>query len=159
MLQVVAQRDPAQARTLVKQFAKNTRVQGELSKAIGDLDLAGIAYENILANQPNDIDALTALGGIRFEQRQYETAQKIYSQILMQNPDDEIAKMAIADLYGILDQPLAALAQMEQLQNQQNREGVTDKELSRKMQQIKEDFLLRRGFQPFWEDANRRVRN
>ncbi|NJN10724.1 MAG: tetratricopeptide repeat protein [Richelia sp. RM2_1_2] len=159
LLQVVAQRDPAQARTLVKQFAKNTRVQGELSKAIGDLDLAGIAYENILANQPNDIDALTALGGIRFEQRQYETAQKIYSQILMQNPDDEIAKMAIADLYGILDQPLAALAQMEQLQNQQNREGVTDKELSRKMQQIKEDFLLRRGFQPFWEDANRRVRN
>ncbi|MBF2017627.1 MAG: tetratricopeptide repeat protein [Rivularia sp. T60_A2020_040] len=159
LLQVIAQRDPAQARTLVKQFAKNTRVQGELSKAIGDLDLAGIAYEKILATQANDIDALTALGGIRFEQRRYETAQKIYSQILIQNPDDEIAKMAIADLYGILDQPMAALAQMQQLQNQQNREGVIDQELSRKMQQIQEDFLLRRGFQPFWEDANRRIGN
>ncbi|MEB3215511.1 MAG: tetratricopeptide repeat protein [Nostocales cyanobacterium 94392] len=157
LLQVVAQRDDAQARALVKQFAKNTRVQGELSKAIGDLDLAGIAYEKILATQPNDIDALTALGGIRFEQRQYQTAQKIYSQILMQNPEDEAAKMAIADLYAILDQPLAALAQMEQLRNQENREGVTDKELSRRIQQIQEDFLLRRGFQPFWEDANRRI--
>lgn len=159
LLQVVAQRDPAQARTLVKQFAKNTRVQGELSKAIGDLNLAGIAYEKILATQANDIDALTALGGIRFEQRQYQTAQKIYSKILMQNPEDELAKMAIADLYAILDRPMAALQQMEQLRNQQNREGVTDKELSRRMQQIQEDFLLRRGFQPFWEDANRRFRN
>lgn len=159
LLEVVAQRDPAQARTLVKQFAKNTRVQGELSKAIGDLDLAGIAYEKILATQPNDIDALTALGGIRFEQRQYQTAQKIYSQILMQNPEDEAAKMAIADLYAILDQPMAALEQMEQLQNQENREVVTDQELSRRIQQIQEDFLLRRGFQPFWEDANRRISN
>ena len=166
LLQVIAQRNPSQARALVKQFAENTnnqrkfyRVQGQLSKAIGDLDLAGKAYEKILATQPSDIDALTALGGIRFEARQYEKAEKIYSQILTQKPEDEDAQMAIADLYAILDRPLAALSQMEQLQIQQMQEGVTDKKLSRRMQEIQTDFLLRRGFQPFWEDPNRRIRN
>ena len=48
---------------------------------------------------------------------------------------------------------------MEQLQIQKNREGVKDKELSRRIQQVEEDFLLRRGFQPYWEDPNRRIRN
>ncbi|MDY6901361.1 MAG: tetratricopeptide repeat protein [Cyanobacteriota bacterium] len=165
LLQVIAQRDKPQARELAKQFAanknnqeKSNRVQGQLLKAIGELDLAGVAYENILANQSDDMDALTALGGIRFEQRRYETAQKIYSQILTQKPQDAQAMMAIADLYGILDRPIAALSQMEQLQVQENREGVKDKELSRRIQQAKEDFLLRRGFQPYWEDPNRRIR-
>ena len=166
LLQVIAQRDNPRARALIKQFAanknnqqKSNRVQGQLLKAIGELDLAGIAYENILANQPDDIDALTALGGIRFEQRQYQTAQNIYSQILTQKPQNPEAMMAIADLYGILDKPIAALLQMEQLQVQKNREGVNDKELSRRIQQVKEDFLLRRGFQPYWEDPNRRIGN
>ncbi|BAY86667.1 tetratricopeptide repeat family protein [Calothrix parasitica NIES-267] len=166
LLQVVAQRDNPQARALAKQFAANKNnqyksniVQGQLFKAIGELDLAGMAYENILANQPNDMDALTALGGIRFEQRQYKIAQKIYSQILVQKPQNTEAMMAIADLYAVLDKPIAALSQMEQLQVQKNREGVKDKELSRRIQQVKEDFLLRRGFQPYWEDPNRRIRN
>jgi len=166
LLQVVAQRDNPRAIALAKQFAanknnhyKSNRVQGQLLKAIGELDLAGMAYENILANQADDMDALTALGGIRFEQRRYETAQKIYSQILTQKPQHQEAQMAIADLYAILDRPIAALSQMEQLQIQKNREGVKDKELSRRIQQVKEDFLLRRGFQPYWEDPNRRIRN
>lgn len=166
LLQLIAQRDPSQARALVKQFAanknnqqKSNRVEGQLLKAIGELNLAGIAYENILANQPDDMDALTALGGIRFEQRQYETAQKIYFQVLTQKPQDEQAIIAIADLYGILDRPIAALSQMEQLQIQKIREGVKDKELSNRIQRTKEDFLLRRGFQPYWEDPNRRIKN
>ena len=165
-VQVVAQTDLPQAKELVKQYAANTinevnshQVTGQLSKAIGDLDLAGMAYEKILSSQTDDIDALEALGGIRFEQRRYEVAEKIYSQILIQKPQHEQAQMAIADLYGILDRPIAALTQMEELQIQKNQEGVTDHELSRKIQKTKEDFLLRRGFQPFWEDANRRIRN
>ncbi|MEM7712255.1 MAG: tetratricopeptide repeat protein [Cyanobacteria bacterium P01_A01_bin.68] len=166
LLQVIAQKDNPRARALIKQFAanknnqhKSNRVQGQLLKAIGELDLAGIAYENILANQPDDIDALTALGGIRFEQRQYQTAQNIYSQILTQKPQNAEAMMAIADLYLVLDKPIAALSQMEQLQVQKNQEGVNDKELSRRIQQVEEDFLLRRGFQPYWEDPNRRIGN
>lgn len=166
LLQVVAQRNPAQAQNLVKQFAANTtnernsnRVQGQLSKAIGDLDLAGKAYEKILASEPNSIDALSSLGGIRFEQRQYEAAENIYSQIIGQKPHSREARMAIADLNAILDRPLASLAQMEKLQIQQMSQGVTDRELSRRVQQIQEDFLLRRGFQPVWEDPNRRIRN
>ncbi len=166
LLQVVAQRNPAQAQSLVKQFAANVtnernsyQVQGQLSQAIGDLDLAGKAYEKILVSQPNSIDTLSSLAGIRFEQRQYEAAQKIYSQVIAQKPQSKEARMAIADLNSILDRPLAALAQMEQLQIQQMSQGGTDEELSRRMQQIQEDFLLRRGFQPVWEDPNRRIRD
>ncbi|MBV6626014.1 MAG: tetratricopeptide repeat protein [Rivularia sp. (in: Bacteria)] len=163
-LQVVAQRNPAKAKALVKQFAaasqsNSTLVEGQLSKAIGDLNLAGIAYEKVLTNQPDNMDALAALGGIRFEQRRYEAAEKIYSQMLMQKPQDPEARMAIADLNTILDKPLAALAQMEQLQIQQMSQGVTDEKVAGKMQKLQEDFLLRRGFQPFWEDPNRRIRN
>ncbi|MEM7578729.1 MAG: tetratricopeptide repeat protein [Cyanobacteria bacterium P01_A01_bin.80] len=163
LVQVVAQRSPAQARRLVKGFASNATTQknslektGQLSQAIGDLDLAGKAYTRILSQQPDDIKTLTALGGIRFEQRRYQTAQKIYSQVLEENPKDTSAKMAIADLNAILDKPLAALKQMEELQIDQMNQGVNTEGLSRRMQQIKEDFLLRRGFQPTWEDPNRR---
>lgn len=163
LLQVVAQRSPAQARALVQQFAANNansyQVQGQLSKAIGDLDLAGKAYEKVLASQPGSASALSNLAGIRFEQGQYQAAENIYSQIIAQKPQNQEARMAIADLNAILDKPLAALAQMEQLQIQQMSQGVTDRELSRRMQQLQEDFLLRRGFQPVWEDPNRRIRN
>ena len=163
LLQIVAQRSPAQARALVQQFAANKansyQVQGQLSKAIGDLDLAGKAYEKVLASQPGSTFALSSLAGIRFEQGQYEAAENIYSQIVAQKPQNQEARMAIADLNAILDKPLAALAQMEQLQIQQMSQGVTDRELSRRMQQLQEDFLLRRGFQPVWEDPNRRIRN
>ena len=65
----------------------------------------------------------------------------------------------IADLNIILDKPLAALVEMEKLHIQQMSEGVTDPKLEDKMQKLQEDFLLRRGFQPFWEDPNRRIRN
>ncbi|MGD1911582.1 MAG: tetratricopeptide repeat protein [Rivularia sp. (in: cyanobacteria)] len=166
LLEVVAQRNPAQARALVKQFTASAtnennsyQVQGQLSRVIGDLDIAGIDYEKNLARQQDSIDALSNLAGIRFEQRQYEAAEKMYSQILGQKPQSQEAQRAMADLNAILDKPLAALEQMEQLQIQQMSQGVTDTELSRRMQQIQEDFLLRRGFQPTWEDPNRRVRN
>ncbi|MEM1392199.1 MAG: tetratricopeptide repeat protein [Cyanobacteria bacterium P01_H01_bin.150] len=163
-LQVVAQRNPGLARALVKQFAaanpnNSTEVEGQLSKAIGELNLAGIAYEKVLTNQPDNMDALAALGGIRFEQSRYEAAEKIYSQILTQKPQNQEARMAIADLNIILDKPLAALVEMEKLHIQQMSEGVTDPKLEDKMQKLQEDFLLRRGFQPFWEDPNRRIRN
>ncbi|MEM7554685.1 MAG: tetratricopeptide repeat protein [Cyanobacteria bacterium P01_A01_bin.84] len=163
LVQVVAKRSPGQARTLVKRFASSISTQknalekqGQLSQAIGDLDLAGLAYAKIISQQPDDVKALAALGGIRFEQRKYETAQKIYSQVLEQKPGDPGAKMAIADLNAILDKPLTALKQMEELQIEQMSRGGDTRELSRRMQQIKEDFLLRRGFQPSWEDPNRR---
>ncbi|OUL22014.1 tetratricopeptide repeat protein [Nostoc sp. 106C] len=166
LVQVIAQRNPSQAQARVKQLiarlANNPdsyQLQAELARAVGNLDLANVAYQNILAQQPDNIDALAALGGIHFEQRRFESAQEIYSQVLAQKPDDKDARRALAGLRAILDQPLSALAQLEQLQLEAIAQGSTDTDVNRQMQQIQEDFLLRRGFQPPWEDPQRRSKN
>jgi cellulose synthase operon protein C len=166
LVQAIAQRSPAQAQARVKQIIarlpstpSSYLLQGELARATGNLDLASRAYENILVQQPGNIDALAALGGIRFEQRRFDSAQQIYNQVLAQKPEDQETRRALAGLNAIADQPLAALAQLEELQMQGGIQGATDSEVTRQMRQIQEDFLLRRGFQPPWDDYQRRNRN
>jgi cellulose synthase operon protein C len=166
VVETIAQRNPAEARGKVKQLiarlpqtASSAQLQAQLLQAAGDLKQAGKIYESILAQEPDNLNALAALGGIRFEQRQFGSAEQIYSQFLEQKPNDADARRAVADLTAILDKPLAALNQMEQLQVKQMREGGTDRELSQRMQQIQEEFLQRRGFQPAWEDYERRQGN
>ncbi|MEA5596662.1 tetratricopeptide repeat protein [Rivularia sp. UHCC 0363] len=165
LLEVIAQRDPNEARLRMKQLIANapTNVNSErialLARAIGDLNMAGKAYENILKEQPDDVDALAALGGIRFEQRRFESAEQIYSTVLEQKPQDEQARRALAGLNAIFDKPLAAMKALEQLQIEQIASGERDPEISNQMQQIQEDFLQRRGFQPPWESYERRGKN
>ncbi|PAX52556.1 hypothetical protein CK510_18725, partial [Brunnivagina elsteri CCALA 953] len=77
-------------------------------------------------------------------------------RVIEQKPEDKEARRAVADLTAILDKPLAALGQMEDLQVEQMRQGSSDAELSRRIQQVQEEFLQRRGFQPPWEDYQRR---
>lgn len=166
VVEAIAKRNPAQARARVKQLmaslppsANSYDLQAQLARAAGDLRLAGKIYESILAQQPDNLTALAALGGIRFEQQRFDAAENIYSKVLEQKPEDTEARRAVADLTAILDKPLSALAQMEDLQVEKMREGVPDRELSGRMQQIQEDFLQRRGFQPPWEDYQRRSGN
>lgn len=158
LLQVIAARNPAQARARVARLiARDPNnigayfIQGELAQAIGDVKLAERAYKNILAKQPDNTDALSALGGVRFKQRRFDEATELYSQVLALKPEDRGARRALAGLTVAQDQPLAALQQLEQLQLEQMANGAPDSEVSRQMQQIREDFLRRRGFQPPWE--------
>jgi cellulose synthase operon protein C len=163
LVQVLAKRNPAQAQARMKQLLARIpnnpdsyQLQAELARSIGNLELASSVYEKILAQQPDNIDALASLGGIRFEQRRFDSAQEIYTQVLVQKPEDQEARRALAGLSNILDQPLTALSQLEKLQLEG---GTIDSETYRQMQQIQEDFLVRRGFQPPWEDYQRRNRN
>jgi cellulose synthase operon protein C len=166
LVQVLAQRNPSQAQARVKQLidrlpnnSDSYQLKAELARAAGNLELANVAYQNILAQQPDNIDALAALGGIQFEQGRYESAQSIYNQVLAQKPEDKDARRALAGLSAILDQPLSALAKLEQLQLEAIAQGGIDTDVDRQRQQIQEDFLLRRGFQPAWEDSQRRGKN
>ncbi len=163
VVEAIAKRNPAQARARVRQLMarlpqneNSADLQAQLARAAGDLSLAGKIYENILAQQPDNLTALAALGGIRFEQQRFDAAENVYSRVIEQKPEDKEARRAVADLTAILDKPLAALGQMEDLQVEQMRQGSSDAELSRRMQQIQEEFLQRRGFQPPWEDYQRR---
>jgi tetratricopeptide (TPR) repeat protein len=158
LLQVIAKRNPAEAKARVTQLvARNPNtigaylLQGELARGIGELDLASKAYETILSAQPNNLEALSALGGIRFQQRRFDSATQLYSQALALKPDDLGIRRSLISLEAVQDRQLAALQALEQLQLEQIQKGAPSSDVSRQMQQIQEGFLQRRGFQPPWE--------
>ncbi|HEY9727219.1 MAG TPA: tetratricopeptide repeat protein [Chroococcales cyanobacterium] len=157
LVQTIAARNPAQAKALVNQLVArnpslaNYFLQGQLAQSIGDLDLASKAYQVILTAQPNNTEALSALGGIRFQQRQFDAANELYIQALAFKPDDVGIRQSLASLDSVQDRQLTALQALEQLQLEQIQKGAPSGDLSRQMQQIQEGFLQRRGFQPPWE--------
>lgn len=164
-VQVLASRNPNQAQAQVNRLLARVRansaenrdnvgllfLQGQLAQALGNLTKADAAYQSILKVQPENTDALVALGGVRFQQRQFDSATDLYSQALSFKPDDMGAQRSLAELAAVQGRPLDAIQQLEQMQLQQNAEGGADTDLSRRVQQIQEDFLKQRGFQPPWE--------
>jgi len=165
LVQLLAQRDPYRAQAQVNQLLARVRstapsdrdnvnlyfLQGQLAQALGKLDQAGAAYQAVLAQQPENADALSALGGIRFQQRRFDSATSLYAQVLTFRPDDLDARKSLAELAAAQGNTLDALQQFEQLQLQQTANGSTDPSLPRRAQQIQENFLNQRGFQPSWE--------
>ncbi len=165
LVQLLAQRDPYRAQAQVNQLLARVRstassdrdnvnlyfLQGQLARALGKLDQADAAYQAVLVQQPENADALSALGGIRFQQRRFDSASSLYAQVLTVRPDDLDARKSLAELAAAQGNTLDALQQFEQLQLQQTANGGVDPSLSRRMQQIQEDFLNQRGFQPSWE--------
>lgn len=162
LVQVVAERDPAEARARVTQLVARSRADGtandanayllqaELARAVGDTQLASESYQAALAQQPDNTDALVGLGDIRFQQRQFESAEQLYNQALAFQPNNIGVRRSLIEIKVAQDYPLTALRQLEQLQMQAGA-GATDAELAQRRQKIEEDFLLRRGFQPPWE--------
>jgi cellulose synthase operon protein C len=158
LLQVIAKRNPAEAKARITQLvAQNPNnigaylLQGQLARGIGELDLASRAYETILSAQPNNLEALSALGGIRFQQRRFDSATELYAQALALKPDDLGIRQTLISLDAARDKQLTALQALEALQLEQMQKGVPSSDMSRQMQQIQEGFLQRRGFQPPWE--------
>lgn len=164
LVQVLASRDPYQAQAQVNRLlvrartAPNSRtstglyfLQGQLAQALGDSNQAAEAYKAILAFQPDNTDALAALGGIRFQQRQFESATQLYAQVLSLNPNDLAAQRSLAGLTAAQGNTLQAMQQLEQIQIQQNAVGLPSSDISQQIQKLQEDFLQQRGFQPSWE--------
>jgi tetratricopeptide (TPR) repeat protein len=157
-IQVLAKRSPEQARARVAQLVARDPynigsyfLQGQLAQSINDLEFASLAYEAILAAQPSNIEALSALGGIRFQQRRFDDATNLYSQAIALRPNDLTVRQSLISLSRAKDLQLEALTAVEQLQLEQIERGASSSDLSRQRQQIQEDFLRRRGFQPPWE--------
>lgn len=170
LLQVVAMRDPNDARAqLADLIAKDPEnlgsyfIQGEFAQGLGDLDLASEAYEAILARSASNTDALAALGGVRFQQRQYSEATDLYAEVLKREPSNRIAQTAIAELTAAQGNRLEAIRKLEAIQKldesqQQDASGsrpdtetTPDPNLVQRQQRIEADFLQQRGFQPPWE--------
>lgn len=157
-VQVLAQRDPAAAQAYLDQLVARDPdnpnvyfVQAQLAQERGNLRQAGRAYESVLARSPNNIDALAALGGVRFQQRRYDRAEELYNEVLALEPGNRVAQVALVDLEVAQGNRLDALQRIEELQVQRAQGGITDPALARQEQRIEEGFLQQRGFQPPWE--------
>jgi cellulose synthase operon protein C len=156
LVQVLVERDPAQARARVARLLRNNRnnpntyfIQGQLAQTLGDFSEAGQAYEKILALEPENTDALLALGGVRFQQRRFDQATRLYNEALAVNPDNSTAQRALIDLEAAKGNRLSAIEQLEQMQLESG--ATTNSDLVRRKQQLEEEFLRQRGFQPPWE--------
>ncbi len=157
-IQVLAARNPAAARAQVAQLVAQQQVsgrndpnslllQGQLAQAVGDSKLAVSAYETILARDPRNVDALLGLGSVRLQQRRPDAAEPYYNAALALRPNDLGVRQALIEVKVAQDRPLIALRQLEDLQLQQ----LGNRGVAERRQQLEEDFLRRRGFQPPWE--------
>lgn len=161
LIQLLAERNPNQARAQANRLIARVRratpngnnnvellfLKGQLEQALGNLDRAEDAFQAIVNLEPDNTNALSSLGGIRFQQRQFDSAASLYSQVLELNPDDLIAQRSLAELTAAQGNPLEAMERFEQLKVA----GTTDPDLTRRIQQLQEDMLKQRGFQPPWE--------
>ena len=157
-LELLAQSDPTAARSQLTEFMARSNgdisayyLQGEVARSLFDLDLAATAYTAILAKQPDNVDALTALGGVRFEQERYTEAGDIYARAIALRPNDWNLRRTLADLSLAQDEPFKALEQLKRVQSLQRQQGITDEVTNYRIAQIEIDRLKRRSFQPNWE--------
>ena len=162
VLQVLAARDPVGARLQVEQLATRNQgdisayfVQGDLAQTLGDLTLASQAYSAILQQQPNNVDAIAALAGVRFQQQRYVEAKTLYDRVLSLRPDDLDTRRILGELSLAQDHPGVALQQFKDLRQAQSARAIPTPSqgsaTDRKIEKIQVDLLRRRGFQPSWE--------
>ena len=155
--QFLAEQDPERALAYVQQLTPSDPtqidlyfVQGEVAQTLGELTLASEAYETILTQQPDNVGALAALGGVRFQQRRLNEAETLYERALEIEPEHWDTQRAMAELKLAQDQPIAALQRFTELKAQAP-DISPEIPIEHRVQQIQLDFLRRRGFQPDWE--------
>jgi cellulose synthase operon protein C len=162
LIQILARRNPYQAQVLANRLLAQVRdgnvvsalfLRGRLAEALGNLRQADEAYLAVLRLQPENLDAISALGGVRFQARQFDSAARLYNLALALQPSNTGIQRTLADLSAAAGKPLEALDRLEWLRMQQlaTQGSVPDPTLERRMRQLQEDMLQQRGFQPPWE--------
>lgn len=163
LIQILAKRDSFQAQIMANRVLAQVKggtaisalsLRGRLAEALGNLDQADQAYIAILNLQPDNLDAVSALGGVRFQQRQFDSAERLYLLALAMKPENSASiQRTLADLSSSAGKPLQALDRLEALKIQQQSipDAFPDFSLQQRQQEIQEGFLQQRGFQPPWE--------
>ena len=163
LIQLLAKRDSFQAQIMANRVLAQVKggtaisalsLRGRLAEALGNLDQADQAYIAILNLQPDNLDAVSALGGVRFQQRQFDSAERLYLLALAMKPENSASiQRTLADLSSSAGKPLQALDRLEALKIQQQSipGAFPDFSLQQRQQEIQEGFLQQRGFQPPWE--------
>lgn len=157
-LQVLAATNPDQAQAeiarLITQSPRSLDlyfVQGEIAQQTGDIELARQSYATILQQQPNRVDALLAIAGLEFQQRNLQQADRLYRQALSLEADNSTARTSLAALNAVQGRSLEAIKQLQAWQSTQFADGIVDPEVAEQIQRIEEGLLQQRGIQPYWE--------
>ncbi|NJN31231.1 MAG: tetratricopeptide repeat protein [Synechococcales cyanobacterium RM1_1_8] len=158
LVEAIDLRNRFQARAMVDRLVRQAQganpnraepfvLEGQLAEALDDLERASNAYSAALLREPNNIEALSRFGGLRFRQRDYAAAEDLYTRVLSYQPNDLGAQQTLAELSAAQGRKIDALVLFDELR----RSGVNEAGSSLRMRQIQEDFLQQRGFQPAWE--------
>lgn len=124
LLDQMRQALPRQALTDTRDRVALALLEGQLARALGDVTQASAAYAQVLAQEPNNIDALTAWGGLQVQQRRYEAALDLYNRVLSLKPNDVGVRRSLAELAATQGNPLTALEQLEQIELEQGNAGT-----------------------------------
>jgi tetratricopeptide (TPR) repeat protein len=158
LLQVIAKRNLAEARSRVEELiAANPNditpyfIKAELEQSLGNLRQASDAYQAILRRDPNNVAALSGLGGIRFQQKRFKEATALYRRVLTLLPNDWETRRILAELTAAQDYPMTALRQFQALEKERSSQGNPDLAMQERIERLQVDILKRRGFQPPWE--------
>ncbi|MEO0352642.1 MAG: tetratricopeptide repeat protein [Cyanobacteria bacterium P01_A01_bin.15] len=153
-LQVLAMTDPDAANEAAAQLVADSPeapevylLQGQIAQDTDELSTAATAYNTVIERNPEQLEAIVGLAGVRFRQRRYQDARRLYDQAIALAPDDLNLRQASIGLTVAQDRPLQALEEINALQSQ----IPASIGLERQERLIKEGLLLHRGFQPVWE--------
>lgn len=72
-------------------------------------------YKRILADDPNNVDALIGLGNLYFDNKQYQEAVDYYRRALRLDPDNPNVRTDLALCYFYLDLSDLAISELEQV--------------------------------------------
>jgi cellulose synthase operon protein C len=135
----------------------STLLLAELDRKDGNLDASSERYQSLIAqarangNIAIESAALQGLAGIRFEQRHYHQARRLYDQALALDPSNLALNQASISLTAAQGRPLAAIADIAALQATLQAEGQSSPALAQQRYALEEGFLLQRGFSLPWE--------
>jgi cellulose synthase operon protein C len=129
----------------------------ELDRQDGNLAASSERYGRLIDQARTSGDtamesaALQGLAGIRFEQRHYRQARRLYDQALALEPDNLALNQASISLIAAQGRPLAALAAIADLQATLAAQNQFSQSLAWQRYTLEEGFLLQRGFSLPWE--------
>lgn len=72
-------------------------------------------FNNVLANDPCNLEARLGLGSLEIDKKNFEKARRIFCSILRENPNYKPAKIAIANSYIANDDNFSALETLENM--------------------------------------------
>ncbi|HEU4635147.1 MAG TPA: tetratricopeptide repeat protein [Edaphobacter sp.] len=116
---------------LTPETPDDTLLAGELAEANGDPVGAETSFRRLLASDPNNADATSALVHLLLSQKKLDQAEPLLTSALAKNPGDPTLTAQLADLYEQENKPGQAVPLVEKLHAAHPRDAAITRLLAR----------------------------